>query len=67
MAGERVFPGSRLTVRHVGELLERGDSPNDLLEDYPELSPQDLEFSQLFVKAYPRAGRPRVRDQAIAR
>jgi uncharacterized protein (DUF433 family) len=67
MAGETVFPGSRLTVRHVGELLERGDSPNDLLEDYPELSPQDLEFSKLFVKAYPRAGRPRVRDQAIAR
>lgn len=67
MAGEMVFPCSRLSVRHIGELLERGDSPNDVLEDYPELSPQDVEFSQLFVKAYPRAGRPRVRDRAMAR
>jgi uncharacterized protein (DUF433 family) len=66
MAGELVFPRSRLTVRHIGELLERGHSPNDLLEDHPELSPQDIEFSQLFVKAYPRAGRPRVRGQAVA-
>ncbi len=65
MAGEMVFPRLRLTVRHVGELLERGHSPNDLLEEYPELSPQDVEFSQLFVKAYPRAGRPRTREQAI--
>jgi uncharacterized protein (DUF433 family) len=59
MAGEMVFPRSRLTVRHIAGLLDRGDSPNDLLKDYPDLSPQDIEFSQLFVKAYPRAGRPR--------
>jgi len=59
MAGEIVFPRSRLTVRRIGELLEEGESPNVVLEDYPELSPQDLEFSHLFVKAYPRVGRPR--------
>jgi uncharacterized protein (DUF433 family) len=63
MAGEMVFPRSRLTVRHIGELLDRGASPSNLLEDYPELSPQDLEFAPLFVKAYPRAGRPRLRDR----
>lgn len=66
MAGEMAFPRSCITVRQVGESLERGHSPNDLLENHPELSPQDLELSQLFVKAYPRAGRPRVRDQATA-
>jgi uncharacterized protein (DUF433 family) len=59
MAGEVVFPRSRLTVRRIGELLEQGESPSVVLEDYPELSPQDLEFSPLFVKAYPRVGRPR--------
>jgi uncharacterized protein (DUF433 family) len=63
MAGELVFPRSRLTVRHIGELLEQGESPSVVLEDYPELSPQDLEFSQLFVKAYPRVGRPRAGTQ----
>jgi uncharacterized protein (DUF433 family) len=67
MAGEMVFPRSRLTVRHVGESLERGDSPNDLLAHYSELCPQDIEFAPLFVKAYPRAGRPRMRDRALAR
>jgi len=67
MAGEMLFPGSRLTVRDVGERLERGESPNTLLAAHPELCPQDVEFSQLFVKAYPRAGRPRVRDRAIGR
>jgi uncharacterized protein (DUF433 family) len=66
MAGEIVFPRSCLTVRHIAELLDRGESPNGLLENYPELCPQDIEFSQLFVKAYPRAGRPRLRDRATA-
>lgn len=60
MAGEAVFPRSRVTVRHVGELLERGESPSILLEKYPELSPADIEFSPVFAKAYPRVGRPRV-------
>jgi uncharacterized protein (DUF433 family) len=66
MAGEMVFPRSRLSVRLIGELLDRGGSPKGLLEDYPELSPQDIEFSPLFVKAYPRAGRPRSRDETTA-
>lgn len=67
MAGETVFRGSRLPVRHVGDLLERGEAPSDLLEDYPELSPQDLEFAELFVKAYPRVGRPPISGQATPR
>ena len=58
MGGETVFPGSRLTVRHVGEILERGESPEVLFEDYPELTDEDLEFAPLFVRAYPRVGRP---------
>jgi uncharacterized protein (DUF433 family) len=67
MAGEIVFPRSRLTVRRIGELLEQGESPSVVLEDYPELSPQDLEFSLLFVKAYPRVGRPRAGTQDTER
>lgn len=66
MAGEMVFPGSRLSVRHIGDSLENGASPSDLLAHHPELTPQDIELSQLFVKAYPRAGRPRVRARAAA-
>jgi uncharacterized protein (DUF433 family) len=64
MAGEAVFSHSRLSVRHIGESLERGESPGALIENHPALTPQDIEFSPLFVTAYPRVGRPRVEDLA---
>jgi uncharacterized protein (DUF433 family) len=67
MGGEPVFPGSRLTVRHIGEVLERGEAPAVVLEDHPELTAHDLEMARLFVRAYPRVGRPSVRDQAARR
>ena len=58
MGGETVFPGTRLTVRRVGELLERGGTPETIVEDYPNLTAEDLEQARLFVRAYPRVGRP---------
>jgi uncharacterized protein (DUF433 family) len=59
MAGEAVFPNSRLSVRRIGGMLERGESPLIIKEDYLYLSPADLEFAPLYVKAYPVAGRPK--------
>jgi uncharacterized protein (DUF433 family) len=58
MGGSVVFPRSRLTVRHVGGMLERGVDMHEIMEDYPELSPEDLAFSKIFVRAYPLVGRP---------
>jgi len=58
MGGEVVFPSSRLTVRRIGGMLERGESPEAILEDYPYLSHEDLELARLYVRAYPRVGRP---------
>lgn len=48
MAGETVFPNSRLTVRRVAALLERGESKAVILEDYPYLKPMDLEFAKVY-------------------
>lgn len=62
MGGATVFPDSRLTVRRVGGLLLRGVDPSELLEDYPHLSPLDLECSKLYVQAYPVIGRPSRQD-----
>ena len=59
LAGEAVFAGSRLAVRHVGEMLARGADPAEILDDYPYLRERDLEFARLYVAAYPRIGRPR--------
>jgi uncharacterized protein (DUF433 family) len=64
MGGEPVFPKRRLTVRRVGEMLERGESPDVVIEDYPYLTAEDLEFARLFVRAYPRVGRPPSTRQA---
>jgi uncharacterized protein (DUF433 family) len=64
LGGEPVFPKSRLAVRQVGGMLERGASPQEIKEDYPYLKDEDLNFARLFVRAYPRVGRPRETGQA---
>jgi len=53
MGGAETFSNSRLTVRHVGGMLERGVDAQEILEDYPYLDIADLEFARLFVRAYP--------------
>lgn len=59
LGGEPVFPNSRLAVRHVGGMLNRGAPPQEVLEDYPYLTSQDLDFAVLYTLAYPKLGRPR--------
>ncbi|MBW4621311.1 MAG: DUF433 domain-containing protein [Cyanosarcina radialis HA8281-LM2] len=59
MGGEVVFSSSRLSVRRIGGMLERGESAVTIQEDYPYLSSADLRFALLYVKAYPLAGRPK--------
>ncbi|MSP17535.1 MAG: DUF433 domain-containing protein [Myxococcales bacterium] len=59
LGGEPVFPKSRLAVRHVGGMLLRGASPEEIREDYPYVTEQDSEFARLYALAYPRVGRPR--------
>ncbi len=53
MGGEAVFPNSRLSVHHIGGMLEKGESYEVILEDYPYLSLQDLKFAEMYVKTYP--------------
>jgi uncharacterized protein (DUF433 family) len=59
MGGETVFPNSRLTVRHIGSMLDRGESVEVIHEDYPYLTEEDIKFAQVYVKAYPSVGRPK--------
>jgi uncharacterized protein (DUF433 family) len=61
LGGEPVFPRSRLAVRQVGGMLLRGARVEDVRDDYPYLTDDDLEFAPVFAKAYPRMGRPRDR------
>ncbi|NEO92845.1 MAG: DUF433 domain-containing protein [Moorea sp. SIO3G5] len=52
MGGELIFPQSRLSVRRIAGRLNRGESPEFILEDYPYLSPIDLAFAQLYMEIY---------------
>lgn len=64
LGGEPVFPKSRLSVRHIGALL-MNDGLEEIREDYPYLSEQDIEFAKLYTLAYPKRGRPRDRKPTI--
>ena len=59
LRGEPTFPESRLAVRHVGGMLLRGASVEEVRADYPYLKDEDIEFATIFTRAYPRVGRPR--------
>jgi uncharacterized protein (DUF433 family) len=67
LGGESVFRDSRLSVRRVGAALEHGEAVASVLEDYPYLNAQDLEFARRYARAYPRLGRPRASAKAPSR
>jgi uncharacterized protein (DUF433 family) len=54
MGGETVFPNSRVTVRRIAALVERGEPPQVILEDYPHLRDIDLELAPLYIKQQTR-------------
>jgi uncharacterized protein (DUF433 family) len=59
MGGQTVFPNSRLSVHHIGKIIDRGESIQVIQEDYPYLSEIDLRFAPLYATAYPMIGRPK--------
>ncbi len=59
LGGEPVFKGTRLAVRHVGGMRARGEPVGRIVEDYPELTPDDVEFARLYTEAHPLVGRPK--------
>ncbi len=48
-----------LTVRRLGVMLARGVSTEVILRKYPNVSGDDIEFAEIYCRAYPRVGRPR--------
>ena len=66
LGGEPVFPSSRLAVRHIGALVEKGETAEAIREDYPYLSEEDIHFAHVYGRAYPKLGRPRGRREASA-
>lgn len=59
MGGAAVFKDTRLPVHHVGKMVEDGEAIENILEDYPYLTKDDIEFAFLYSRARPIVGRPR--------
>jgi len=64
LGGEPVFEGTRISVRFVGERAKR-EPVEDLLEDYPALSSEDVEFARMFVALGRPPGRPRKKPRFV--
>lgn len=67
LGGRPVFKGTRLSVHHVGKMVENGEAIANILEDYSFLSEGDVHFAVLYNMARPLVGRPRASgpDNAI--
>jgi uncharacterized protein (DUF433 family) len=59
LGGEPVFEGTRVAVRFVGERVRKGEPLDVLLEDYPALGADDVEFARIYVALGRPPGRPR--------
>ena len=47
--GKPTIRGKRITVQTILEFLSAGDSPEDILKQYPSLEPEDIEASLKFA------------------
>ncbi len=58
MGGEPVIRGTRVPVRTVAGLIERGESREVMCEDYPQVPEEAYAVAVGWTHANPRRGRP---------
>lgn len=56
--GEPMLKGTSTEVYRIAALLEGGTPIEQVLEDYPSLSRNQVETARAYAEAYPKAGRP---------
>jgi uncharacterized protein (DUF433 family) len=49
MMGEPVFKGTRLTVEHVRRELGTGMNPAELIDNYPNVTPEHIQAAQQYA------------------
>ena len=49
LGGKPVIRGMRISVEMIVELLAKGATQQEILEDYPELEPEDLHAALLYA------------------
>jgi uncharacterized protein (DUF433 family) len=58
MRGTPVFKGTRIPVDLVADMLAQGATAEEILEGYPTLSKKKIAMAPLYMRAFPRRGRP---------
>lgn len=58
MRGTPVFKGTRIPVDLVADMLAQGATAEEILEGYPTLSKEKIASAPLYMRAFPRRGRP---------
>jgi len=58
MRGAPVYKGTRIPVDLVADMLAQGATADEILEGYPTLNKEKIAIAPLYMRAYPRRGRP---------
>jgi len=58
MRGTLVFRGARIPVDLVADMLGQGATGEEILEGYPTLNREKIVIAPLYMRAFPRRGRP---------
>ena len=58
MRGTPVFKGTRIPVDLVANMLAQGGTAEEILEGYPTLNKEKIAIAPLYMRAFPRRGRP---------
>jgi uncharacterized protein (DUF433 family) len=64
MRGAPVYRGTRIPVELVATMLEQGADAGEIVEGYPALDREKVELAPLYLRAFPRRGRPAQRPWA---
>jgi uncharacterized protein (DUF433 family) len=58
MRGTPVFKGTRIPVDLVADMLAQGATVEEIVEGYPTLNKEKVAIAPLYMRAFPRRGRP---------
>jgi uncharacterized protein (DUF433 family) len=58
LRGTPVFKGTRIPVDLVADMLGQGAGVEEILDGYPTLSKEKIALAPLYMRAFPRRGRP---------
>jgi len=58
MAGAPVFRGTRVPVYLIADIIEQGTPIDEILDGYPSLTREMVEYAGIYARTHPRRGRP---------